>query len=642
MRASLTGLPLVLGLCLPSVAWAGGTAGVPPLVSKGVDAKDVNNVTGLLSSELDFSGAYDTVQDVPASGALTVACLTQPACLQGVARAAGVDALLTGSIGSGPKGLQIYLVLYDATKNTVVRKKTFDLGADVSSLAETAPKMVKEILGQGAPQTAEAKAAASPSFEDAEDDEFEMEKKPAATAAASKTKITVQAKPGELEDEIDPEEEAEAERERQAQAKAQADADRRAREEQARKAREEQERLAREEQARKAREEQARRDREEAARRAEAARLAQEEEERQAREEEARRQKAVADARAREAAMAKTKAKAPPPPAEEEEEDLSDELASFSFGDSSSAIAVDGAGDDAEETPRSFSEKYGTGSAPAAKKTTATPKRTTVTERRVEEFDDADEFEPESEEEESPDFDEEETRPSTRRASRDEDEEDANTRRSSRDDEDDSDTRRSSRDDSRSRRTPDFGEEGTKRRTAFDDEPSEAKVALAGRVGFAKYDVFNFITYGAEITVPVVDAVVIAAGIEGFSTQRHLTDEAIKEISQETSLLPAEINPDPWNTILPINVGVQYKGGKKKVHPYAGVDLTMTPYSSDFDLAFGARARGGVDLLVADNFGFNFNVSLGFMSGDKFELTESGVGNMGFLPQASLGTLVAF
>ena len=620
MRASLTGLPLVLGLCLPSLAWAGGTAGIPPLVSKGVDAKVVNNVTGLLSSELDFSGAYDTVQDMPASAALTVACLTQAPCLQGVAKAAGVDALLTGSIGTGPKGLQIYLVLYDATKNVIVRKKTFDMGADVSALAENAPKMVKEILGQGAPQTAEAKAAASPNFEESDEEDFQMASKPAASTA-SKTKITVQAKPGELEDEIDPEEEAQAERDRQAEAKAKADAEKRAREEQARKAREEQERVAREEQARKAREDQARRDREEAARRAEAERLAQEEEERQAREDEARRQRAAADARAREATAAKSKAKAPPPPAaEEEEEDLSDELASFSFGDSSTAIAVDG--ESSEETPRSFSEKYGAETAPAAKKTAPPAKRTTVTARRVEEIDEDEELEPEGEAEESPDFDEEDAKPSTRRASRDEDE----------------DTRRSSR----SRRTPDFGEEGTKRRTAFDDEPAKAKVALAGRIGYAKYDVFNFVTYGAEITVPVVESVVIAAGIEGFSTQRHLTDEAMKEISQETGLLPAEINPDPWNTILPINVGVQYKGGKHKVHPYAGVDLTMTPYSSDFDLAFGARARGGVDLLVADNFGFNLNVGLGFMSGDKFELTESGVGNMGFLPQASLGTLVAF
>ncbi len=70
MRATNRFLPAVLLLCAPSMAWAGGLAVVAPLVDSGVGTKTTTNLTSLISSELDFSGAFDTVNEISAPSSL--------------------------------------------------------------------------------------------------------------------------------------------------------------------------------------------------------------------------------------------------------------------------------------------------------------------------------------------------------------------------------------------------------------------------------------------------------------------------------------------------------------------------------------------------------------------------------------------
>ena len=224
-------LPLVLGLVLPTAAWAGGTAVVAPFVSKGVDTKVTNNVTGLVSSELDFSGAFDTVNELAqAPSTLNVACLSSTSCLQGIAKASAADAVIAGSVAPSASGVQIYLVYYDVKKNAIVRKKTYDVGAEPSILAGKAGTWVTELTtGQDAEATAEAESVPT-TFAESEDDDMQIGgTNPSGTTA--KTRMSTEIRPGELVEEEDPEEAREAAAAKTAaaaQAKAAADAKARA------------------------------------------------------------------------------------------------------------------------------------------------------------------------------------------------------------------------------------------------------------------------------------------------------------------------------------------------------------------------------------------------------------------------------
>ena len=165
-------------------------------------------------------------------------------------------------------------------------------------------------------------------------------------------------------------------------------------------------------------------------------------------------------------------------------------------------------------------------------------------------------------------------------------------------------------------------------------------VAIVGRGGYARFYQYNFVTVGGELNIPVSRNVQILAGLEGFSTYREFSDAVKEKLAEEQGVDPEDIQN--WQWIMPINVGVVYKATASNVRPYGGVDITLTPYTASFDLAFGARARAGADFMVAKNFGLNLNLSVGAMWGDKLEETQDGTKDVGVIPQVSGGTVLQF
>lgn len=174
---------------------------------------------------------------------------------------------------------------------------------------------------------------------------------------------------------------------------------------------------------------------------------------------------------------------------------------------------------------------------------------------------------------------------------------------------------------------------------SFDDEPTAGQIAVRG--GFAPYYNLSFITVGAEGAFRVPDTGVhLLVGYEAWAVQR-----AIPERFQEQAGTTTE-----WNTMETANLGVIYKlqvaGGR--LRPYAGADAVFSRYYVDPEgsalgsWAVGARARGGVDLMVVRNFGLNLNVAVGGWSGKDWEIIEKDVKNAGLVPQVSAGTVFAF
>ena len=97
MALQFRGLVIAAALSVPGSALAASVA-VPPLVAKGVETKIANNATSILSMELDFSGAFDQVIEIPsAPSTLNAACLTSTSCLGGIAKTAGSDQLVAES-----------------------------------------------------------------------------------------------------------------------------------------------------------------------------------------------------------------------------------------------------------------------------------------------------------------------------------------------------------------------------------------------------------------------------------------------------------------------------------------------------------------------------------------------------------------
>lgn len=253
----MRGLPrttLLAALLLPSTALA-GDAVVPPLVAKGVDPLVNLNLTSLISSEADFLGEWDTVNQLEeAPKALNSACLGNTACLGGIARAASADAVIAGSVVPGGGSYEFTLVYFDASRSRIVRTKTFTLPDSPAEIADGMGPNVRELVTGDKP--ADPADATLAGFEDVdlfEDDYGE-------DAGNSRRISTAGSGARELSD--GPEEEARKAAEEEARRKAEAEARRRAEEESRRRAEEEARRKA-EEEARRQAEDEARRKREE-------------------------------------------------------------------------------------------------------------------------------------------------------------------------------------------------------------------------------------------------------------------------------------------------------------------------------------------------------------------------------------------
>lgn len=159
-------------------------------------------------------------------------------------------------------------------------------------------------------------------------------------------------------------------------------------------------------------------------------------------------------------------------------------------------------------------------------------------------------------------------------------------------------------------------------------------VSVTGRLGYSRFQSFNFVTYGGEIAVHPIDNLALLAGIEGYSVRRDVPQE----------LQDAGAPPVVWNSIMPINIGAVYKFLNDPARPYVGGDLLIIPgYVQDASgAATGLRIRGGVDLMVNETFGFNLNGALGIWSGKEFDQLDAEFATSAMVPQFSAGTVVAF
>ena len=160
----------------------------------------------------------------------------------------------------------------------------------------------------------------------------------------------------------------------------------------------------------------------------------------------------------------------------------------------------------------------------------------------------------------------------------------------------------------------------------------ERSVGITGRFGYSKLAEYNFLTYGAEVTVMPTASLGILAGIEAYSARRATTAE-----EQELGAPPLI-----WQTIMPINVGAVYKYTPTNVRPYVGGDIHMIPglVRDQGGVATGFRFRGGSDFLVTDSFGFNLNLALGFTGGKALSAVTAGTSAI--IPQFSAGTTLVF
>ncbi|MEZ4238121.1 MAG: hypothetical protein R3F59_18635 [Myxococcota bacterium] len=160
-------------------------------------------------------------------------------------------------------------------------------------------------------------------------------------------------------------------------------------------------------------------------------------------------------------------------------------------------------------------------------------------------------------------------------------------------------------------------------------------VQLTARGGYSRYYTFDFFTGGGEFAVAAAKGFHLLAGVELYAVERELPPDVASAVGIAKE----------WNFIFPLNVGAIYKFPVGIVQPYVGADTIFVQYYKDevgADWAVGGRARAGADFMVHPNFGFNVNFAAGVWSGQNWGLIEQGVGQTGFLPQVSLGTVVAF
>ena len=159
-------------------------------------------------------------------------------------------------------------------------------------------------------------------------------------------------------------------------------------------------------------------------------------------------------------------------------------------------------------------------------------------------------------------------------------------------------------------------------------------VSLTGRVGYSRFQAFNFVTYGAEIGIHPIDNLVVLGGIEGYSVRRDVPQD----------LQDQGAPPVVWNSIMPLNIGAAYKFLNDPVRPYVGGDMLIIPgYVQDAQgAAIGIRVRGGLDIMMSDNFGFNLNGAVGIWSGKEFDQLDDEFSTSALVPQFSAGTVIAF
>ncbi|MCB9743431.1 MAG: hypothetical protein H6741_25005 [Alphaproteobacteria bacterium] len=534
-------LPLAATLAwlLPASALAKDVAISPFVAAGGTDEKVVNNVTAIVSSEVEFMSDFEWAEqlsDMPTG--MNAACLAKSSCLKAVGKAAGREMLIAGKVTpGGGEAYEIYVVYFDVNAGTKVRDVTFT--ANQSTFPDQiGPEVRGMVAGGAAVADAEDEGMSADDFGMFEDDDQGFLPTIDTPGNSRNTLDDFEA--------VDPEEERRAE-----EARRREDAERRAREDAERRAREDAERRAREEAARRAesdaraREEQARLDRE----------------------------------------------------AEDDDFDLDDISFSTAVGDTS-GDDYDARDDDRYSS--SSSDRYSSSSGDRYSSSRDDDRYSSSSSS--------------SRDDRSSSSSRDSSSSSRDRYDLDEDEYD--DRRYSDLDEDEYDERRS-RDSS-----------AEIRGTVNDDKPA---MGITFRAGGSKMQSLNFVTYGVELSIPVASSVFLSVGLDGYSTKRDVPP-ALQE----------EFGPVVWNTITPLSFGVIGQRTSSNARPYIGGDITLTPYTSNFKTAPGARVRGGVDLMVSEGFGFNIDLAAGVWYGKEFNLVQADLQPVGPLVDGSVGTVIRF
>jgi hypothetical protein len=156
---------------------------------------------------------------------------------------------------------------------------------------------------------------------------------------------------------------------------------------------------------------------------------------------------------------------------------------------------------------------------------------------------------------------------------------------------------------------------------------------LTGRIGFAKFQFLNFLTYGVEGGFQVTPNFAVLAGLEAYSTRRNIPPE----------LVPAGLPAVQWNTLVPLSASGVYRPDEGPMRPFFGGGLQLIPgyVKGAQSLAFGLRGIGGMDYQLSDNFGLSVSGSAGFWAGSDWYRIQN-LMNTGFSAQFSAGTLLLF
>jgi hypothetical protein len=638
-RSWITVVSAALALSLPSVALA-ETAVVSPFVGKaGVDSLQVLNITSLVASEVDFSMSFDHVQQLEAMPAgMNVSCLGSSSCLSGVAKSASVDVVIAGSVSKVGEEFEIFMVNYHKSRG-IVRKKTWRISSDPTTMADKMSSLVTEILtGKSHEQAAKesdisglsdlgsadmfedeeefsfddsslevGRRVATPELSDYDLDDFELLD---AESDGREAQLAEQRRAADAEA-ARKEEEARRQAEEEAERRAADEARRRA-EEEARRRAEDERRRREEEEARRRADEERRREEAEAARRAEDQRRADDDRRRRADEE-----RAAADAA-------------------EEEDDFELTFAPVSaddmgldFAPAGGLITVEPAEDDYSDDSY-VSDSYD--DFDDFDDIDGSSVRRVEAEPSYDDFDDFDELDSLDDD----GFDAARVREEERTRKQREREE--AERRA------DAEARMRREDERRSGYGDDLDEDSGRsnyRGTAADNviksQYSERqRVAVTARVGTSGFQTLQFITYGGELAFGVGESARIHTGLEAFSVKREFdADQCEIDASVEGQV----VGCTRWNTILPFHVGMRYQRSDVKVRPYFGGDVTLTPYTEDFQIAFGGRARAGVDFVPTEVFGININAGVGLLHGSEMQSVQKDMANTGLLWQISAGTV---
>ncbi|MCP4806600.1 MAG: hypothetical protein GY913_29430 [Proteobacteria bacterium] len=611
LGALTLGLATLLAAGAPTDAFAKEVAIAPFIAKGGLDPLIALNITSLVASELDFASEYEGATQLDSKPAgLTVACLSQSACLKKIGNGTGLEHLVAGSVAPAGDEYEIYMVLYNTSGGSYVRKKSFKVETTPEKMADSMGGFVNELLtGKSVAAVAAADTVSDDFSMDDDFDDFEFDDGDdfgnTTIALGGNSNNTLD----DFEDEPD-DWEVEEERRREDERRAAAEDQRRRDEAEAERRQAEDDRR-REEDRRRAEAEEREREEAEARRRAEDEERRQAEADRRRLEEErdraeADRRRAEEDERRR---LEDERARADADRYEEPEDDFDDivfgdasddievEIDDITFGDATADIVSDYSSSDSSYSD----DDYG-----------------------YREYDSYDR------ETRSSDDDYDSRNSSSRDYDLDEpDERDSRSSRSSR-----SSSSRDSRDSrSSSSRSSSSRSSSSGVDARIDTNSNDPKIGLSLRAGYSKFQVFKFATYGAELSIPIADAAFVNVGLEGYSTQRDIPEALREEYGG------AETR---WNHIMPFNLGITYQPTKRNLRPYIGGDLTLTPYTSTFKTAPGLRVRAGADIMVTDQFGLNVNGGAGFWYGKDFDTVQADVEPFGGTGLISAGTVILF